>query len=474
MSNAPIGVVYGNGQGQPIAGIEEYRSGAQSGMKVVLLQPRFDEPEPLASRTESLGLGYIASVLRRDGHEVELLDAQLRNLTRKETVQEVLAREFDCLGITAADAHKKTLISTVRAVRRKRRNAIIVVGGYLPTLSMEQLLAACPEIDFVIRGEGETVASDVFGRISRSEEWRDTPGIAFLKDGAPVLNQPPPLIKDLDSLPFPARDALNQSVAPAPALVSSSRGCYHRCAFCCIHTFYGVSGSRVPRYRSPESVVNEIESVAAATGIKKIGFVDDDFVGPGAKNRERVTRIAEEIRARKLGITFSAEFRADEIDDDLLKVLKEAGLTRVLIGIESGVQRQLGTYNKRITVEQNRRAIETVRRAGLDFSAGFIMLDPYVTVDEIEQNLRFMRETGLSGRANIASVQSMMRLKIFHGLPLTEQLRQEGLLREKGLHLDYVFKDAQFRQIYRMITALGTCSKPLKCLRRLFARRTAA
>jgi len=443
-------------------------------MKILLLQPLFDDPEPLASRTESLGVGYIASVLRRDGHEVEVLDAQLRNLSRREMICEVLAREFDCLGITAADAHKRTVISAVRAVRAKRKDAIIVVGGYLPTLSAEQLLAACPEIDFVVRGEGETVASDVFGRISRGEEWRDTPGVAFLRDGVPVLNQPPLLIKDLDSLPHPARDAINQSVIPVPALVSSSRGCYHRCAFCCIHSFYGVSGSRVPRYRSPESVVDEIESLVASTGIRKLGFVDDDFVGPGTKNRERVIKIAEEIKARKLGITFSAEFRADEIDEDLLKLLKEAGLIRVLLGIESGVQRQLDTYNKRITVEQNRRAIEMVRRCGLDFSAGFIMLDPYVTVDEINEDLRFMREVGLSDTASIASLQSMMKLKLFHGLPLTEQLRQEGLLREKGLDVDYAFKDPQFRQIYRIITAIGICSKPLKYLRSLFGKERAA
>ena len=443
-------------------------------MKILLLQPLFDDPEPLTSRTESLGLGYIAAVLRKDGHEVEVLDAQLRNLTHKQTIREVLAREFDCLGITAADAHKKTLISIVRAVRKRRKDAIIVAGGYLPTLAAEQLLAACPEIDFVIRGEGETVASDVFGRISRGEEWQDTPGVAFLKDGAPVLNQPPPLVQDLDSLPLPARDALNQSAIPAPALVASSRGCYHRCAFCCIHVFYGVSGGRAPRYRSPDSVVNEVESVVTATGTKKVGFVDDDFVGPGDKNRERVIKIAEEIRARKLGITFSAEFRADEIDDDLLKLLKEAGLTRVLLGIESGVQRQLDTYNKRITVEQNRHAIEAVKRCGLDFSAGFIMLDPYVTVDEINENLQFMRETGLSGAASIASLQSMMKLKLFHGLTLTGQLREEGLLREKGLDVDYAFKDAQFRQIYRMIAAVSACSKPLKYLRRLLGKEGAA
>lgn len=439
-------------------------------MRILLLHPLFDQYEPPASRVESLGLGYIASVLRRDGHEVEILDAQLRCLSPKETVREVLAREFDCLGITAAHAHKKMLVSTVRAVRGKRPDAVIVAGGYLPTLSAEQLLLACPEIDFLIRGEGEAAASDVFGRISRGEDWRDAPGVAYLKDGEPVLNNPPPLIQDLDSLPFPARDTLSQSVVPVPALISSSRGCYHRCSFCCIHSFYGVSGSKAPRFRSPESVIDEIESVVASTGIKKLGFVDDDFLGPSPQTRERAIRIAEEIKARRLGITFSAEFRADEVDDDILKLFKEAGLTRVLLGIESGIQRQLDTYNKRVTVEQNRRAIEAVRRAGVDFAAGFIMLDPYVTADEVNENLRFLQEMGLSKGTGIAAIESLMKLKLYHGLPLTEQLREEGLLREKGLDVDYAFRDPQFRLVYRVITAMAACSGPLKYLRRLFGR----
>jgi len=91
--------------------------------------------------------------------------------------------------------------------------------------------------------------------------------------------------------------------------------------------------------------VDEIESVVAGTGIREFGFVDDDFLGKGPKSKERAAIIAEEIIDRKLGITFSIEIRADEVDQEMLRRLKEAGLTRVLLGIESGVQRQLDTYN---------------------------------------------------------------------------------------------------------------------------------
>ncbi len=438
-------------------------------MRILLLHPpaEFDVSE--AYRTESLGLGYIASVLRRDGHDVEVLDAHLQCLEPKKAVRQVLERDFDCLGITAANVHKKVLVSIVRAVRRRRPDATLVAGGYLPTLSPEQLLGACPELDFLIRGEGEAVTSDVFARIERGEEPREAPGVAFSRNKTPVLNPLPPLIQDLDSLPFPSHDALDQAAAPTSALISSSRGCYRRCSFCCSKVFYGLSGGRAPRFRRPERVVDEIESVIRATGVRDFWFVDDNFIGPGAKTRERVVRIAEEIRARKLTITFKIECRADEIDEDILNLLKEAGLTKVFLGIESGVQRQLDSYDKRITVEQNKRAIEMVQRSGIGLGAGFIMIDPYVTLAEIMENVEFMTETKLW--EGYRPMSFMNKLTVYRGVPLAERLRADGLLREKGVDLDYIFRNPWVRLLSGAALPLAACARFLKYVSRLLQRR---
>ena len=439
-------------------------------MRILLLNPPYDREPRGSFRNEGLALGYIAAVLRRDGHEVEVFDARIQRLQPRDIIRDTLKRDCDCLGITAADAQKHNLISIVRAVRRRKKDAVIVVGGYLPTLAPAQLLAACPEIDFLVRGEGEAVASDVFGRIARGEDWRETPGIAFLRDGEAVTNPPAPLIQDLDSLPFPARDALDQTPRPVPALIAGSRGCYHRCAFCCIHSFYSIAGNRPPRFRSAPNIVAEIGSLVAERGLKQFGFVDDDFIGPSAETRDRAARIAQEIIDRKLGITFSLECRADEVEEDLLQLLKEAGLTHVLLGVESGVQAQLDRYNKRITVEQNKRAIEMVRRSGVKLTTGFIMLDPYVTPVETNVNMKFLREMGLLDNGRLASAQSLMKLKLFHGIPLAERVRADGLLREKGLDLDYSFSDPQFRILYGILHALGACSSLVRRVRGLFRR----
>lgn len=417
-------------------------------MKALLLRLPTGPNLPDVQLTESLGIASIASVLRRDGLEVEMLDADFLSLSPKDVVRETLAREFDVLGITAMHQHSEAFFTVTRAIRKKRKNAIIIAGGYLPSLATEQVLKALPELDFVVKGEGEIAAAEVFGKIARNEDWHRCQGVAYLDGGVVKQNLLPQLVQDLDALPFPARDPLMQAPPHVAALVSASRGCYNRCAFCCINSFYSLYGTHTPRFRSAQSVVDEIESVVAATGRTKFAFVDDDFIGPGTKSQQRVISLADEIIARKLKINFSIEVRTDEVTEDTLKRLKEAGLDYLFLGLESGVQNQLDRFNKNVTVEQNRRGLEIVRNSGIEMAVGFVMFDPYTTVEELEENTEFLKETDLAGK-----VPPTAQIMLFHGIPMLEKVRADGLLREEGLKLDYVFQDPQVRMMWKVTKA---------------------
>ena len=434
-------------------------------MKILLLHPPMDSNIQALRRTEGMGMGYITAVLRSDGHEVEMLDAFLRRMNIRETIAEVKNRNFDCLGITAYDVHKQNVITLAKEIRKQKKNVLITVGGYLPTFTAEKLLQAAPEIDFLVRGEGETTAIEVFRKISKGEDWRDTPGIAYLKDGAPVLNPLPPLIENLDSLPFPARDE-RKKAGDGPALIVGSRGCNHRCSFCAIPSFYALSGGKLPRHRSPSNIIDEMEHVIAETGIREFVFADDNFIGPGSKNRERVEQFVRELRQRKLEVTFTIEARVDEIDEDILRQLKEVGLTRVFMGVESGVQRQLDTYKKGVTVEQNKRAIELVQKLGLNYYIGMIFLDPYVTLSELAENIEFARKYKLPDGKNSLLIATS-KLTLYGGVPIIEQLRKEGLLRERGMDLDYVYKDPVFRCVNGIVNLI---SAPFRFFNRICSR----
>lgn len=436
-------------------------------MKVLLLQPPIDHYVPQAFRTEGLGVAYIASTLRRDGHEVELLDAHCTCLDLKQTIREVLSRDFEALGITCADDHRKAVLAIVAAVRKRKKDVVICAGGYLPTLSHAQLLKACPGLNFVVRGEGETTASEVFRRLESGGGWHDVPGVAYMREGELICNPMPPLIEDLDFLPFPARDALLQAPpgVATSAGIATSRGCYHNCSFCCIRTFYGIHGRKPPRFREPARVVDEIEDVITRTGLREIRFIDDDFIGPGEKTRTRARAVAQEIIDRKVDIDFRLECRADEVDKETLLLLKKAGLQEVFLGIESMVPRALETFNKRTTVEQNRAAIDLVRNTGIKLRVGYIMFDPYITFDELQEHLRVVKELGVDRDAEGGPAPFVTRLGIFRGTPIVEQLRKDGLLRENGFDLDYRFKEPCMGLLFHGSVLLSRTSAALKRLR---------
>ncbi|MGQ9454487.1 MAG: B12-binding domain-containing radical SAM protein [Armatimonadota bacterium] len=409
-------------------------------MRVLLLHPP-TRAEVSVYRTESVGLGYIASSLRQDGHKVEILDANISRLSTGRAIRHVLERDFGCLGITAMHDQWRFVVDVVKAVRsHKKKDVLITVGGYLPTLAPDLLLYRCPELDFIVRGEGENVIREVLSCVERNEDWRKVPGIAYLSDGEVVKNPLPPAHSDLDSLPFPARDVLISNPWLQRAPFSSSRGCFHRCVFCSIKEFYALLGHHGRRDRSPSNVVDEMEHVLSVTGISYFVFSDDDFIGPGEKCRARAYAIADEIISRGLRVRFSFECRADEVDRDLFKRLMEAGLDAVFIGLESGSESQLERFRKGTTVEQNRKAIDTVRELGLKMDVGFIMFDPYVTVDEIEENMKFIRELKLS--------VPMIKLKLYPGLPVIDRVREDGLLVESDLDLDYRFQSPGIAQAY--------------------------
>jgi radical SAM superfamily enzyme YgiQ (UPF0313 family) len=402
-------------------------------MRVLLVDPA--PRRGIQDAYESLGIAYIAATLRAAGHEVTLISSALRCLSVRATVRAIRKAGPQAIGISVLEVHAKRALTLVDALRDAGSEAHITLGGHFSTFNHKKLLRRYEGVDSIVRGEGERTFLELVDRLSRSEPLGCTvhkkvqlsctvqvgavqkkvpdykkvqldgiEGLSFREGGEIQVNPPRALIEDLDALPFPARDFAPLVLRQHSALsISASRGCYANCAFCSIRAFYDQAPGPKWRTRSPERVVDEMEDLvnrfgpslsrgSPKKGSSTLQFIDDQFVGPGEKGKAWAVQLGEELLRRKLGVPFTCSCRVNDIDPDLFGLLKEAGLTRVFIGIESGTERGLLTFNKRTTIAQNVNALATLDKLGIGYKIGFIFFDPYTTFGEVKQKLRFLSD----------------------------------------------------------------------------------
>ncbi|MBE0477865.1 B12-binding domain-containing radical SAM protein [Candidatus Aerophobetes bacterium] len=418
-------------------------------MNILLVNPpcgsRLWEPH-----SEHLGIGYLAAELRVRRYEVEIMDAGLYRWSVKKTCKEILKSSPDILGISVVQPALKNTFSIVKFLREKGLKSHICLGGHLPTLKTNQLMENFPLVDCVVYGEGDISFPHLVEKISEKNGWEDIKGIAYRDADDVKINPPQPLIENLDELPFPARDTLPLVLRwGRNAMLITSKGCYGRCIFCGPRAFYEKLPGRKWRGRSAENVLEELKLLHQDHSVKVVDFLDDNFFGPGEAGKKRAEDIARGIVRQKFPIKFSIECRADNIDKKLFSFLKKAGLYEVRIGIESGVQRILDRYQKNVSVEDNKKAIQILKELGIDCRIGFIPADPWMSFEEFLENGQFLRDMGSPTAFNIT------RLSVVAGTPLEDILRKEGKLIEKSFHnFDYLFSDKKVKLIYTLYRAI--------------------
>jgi len=410
-------------------------------LRTVLVNPRYDAvPVERYAATENLGLGYLAAVLRHHGDKVRIIDGDASGLTREGIVDALVAEKPDFVGLTSLSHTIGDALHIGRTASARLPGTFFCLGGQHATYAAEELLRSEPFIGCVVRGEGELTLLELVERLRAGGSLRGLPGAYCRDQGEVILNPDRPPIADLDSLPWPARDCLDELLAqgarPTVLALLSSRGCHGRCAFCNSSTFFRLGG-RGPawRGRSAHDVVDELEALVTAHGDKLYGavhFFDDNFVGPGVAGREHARAIAREMIARGLEVPFYIFCRVDSFDGDeeLLALLRRAGLRSAFIGLESGEPATLKLFRKGTTREQNANAMRLMAKYGVATPAsGFIMFHPYATFDELRRNAVFLLSLSQASFWNLS-----VTLTLFRGTKLVETVRRDGLLGEPRLH----------------------------------------
>jgi radical SAM superfamily enzyme YgiQ (UPF0313 family) len=336
-----------------------------------------------------------AAVLREAGHEVAYIDCQAEGLPFAELLPRVRACGPDLLVLYVEQIKLHVDRALAAAVKEEFGIPVGFVGPFVTPLG-ERTVSEIDAVDFVIRGEyDEALAEVVAGLAAGDGSWREVPGLVRRADegdggdGTVVTVGEVRHVKDLDALPFPAYDLVDldryfESVfrrLPAATMITS-RGCPYRCIYCWFpQTIYGHKW----RAASAERVVAEMEHLARTYGVREIRLDDDIF----ELNRDRVLRICELLREKKLDVTWSPQCRPDKVDPELLREMKKAGCSRILYGCESASQEILDKMRKNAKVEDIAKATRWTKDAGIDVHNCFIIGFPWDTWQTVEETIAY-------------------------------------------------------------------------------------
>lgn len=359
-------------------------------MKVALINPPVSGIFGMLQRSAypPLGLGYLAAYLRRAGHEVRIYSPMPYRPATERMFGELELFKPDLVGLTAV-THSFMVARRLAARAKERLKCMVIMGGPHATALPESTLRSVPQLDAVIRGEGEipllAIASrfDAAGKV----DFAAIPAASFLAEGAYGETPRPEPIADLDALPYPVRE-LSGAGGGGPRethlAVFTSRGCPSRCTFCA-----NICMGRKFRPRSPESVVAELVHLREKYGARDFVFADDCFTA----DPRRAAEICDLIIAKKLKITWYANGRVNALRDGaLVAKLKKAGCTQLLLGIESGDQRVLDLMTKGATLAMAEECCATLRRHGVAYFNSYILASEGDTLKSVLATISFSKK----------------------------------------------------------------------------------
>ncbi|MBN1384692.1 MAG: B12-binding domain-containing radical SAM protein [Elusimicrobia bacterium] len=309
----------------------------------------------------SFGLASLVSVTRANGH-----NARVVIISKEDKYSEVLNEisEFKprIVGFSSVSSQFDFVKKIAELVKSKFSEIVTVCGGVHPTINPECVLET-DFLDGVFVGESEGSFVEFLDKVENGESYKKTDNFAYIEDSRVILNPLKPFIANLDSLPYPDREVypLDNTIRMAglvPFLFS--RGCPFSCSYCSNHAIakrYNMDKNR-PRYRTPESSICEIEETKRRLPIKSV-FIMDDIFGLNKKWRQEFCKKYK----KRIGIRFICLLRVDVIDDDFIRLLKDAGCYQISIGIESGNEQiRNNVMNRKMSNEQVMKAVNIIRK----------------------------------------------------------------------------------------------------------------
>jgi len=339
-----------------------------------------------------LGVGYIARVLELGGHNVTFIDCQFPYNTTEVINRTIKDKKIDIVGISSSTPNSYKAYWLVKNVKKNFPALPIIFGGPHVAAIKSKIYQECPEVDFLVFGEGEETTKELVKTIQNKESLSKVRGIAYKINGKIKVNKQRPLIKDLDTIPYPAYHLSNlQEYKPKIgtfrvlpfANIITSRGCPYKCIFC-----GRIAWRHICRTRSVGNILGEIDILVRRYGVKEIAFFDDTFT----LNRERIVKLCNGLIRKYPGLIWRCYSRVNHVDLELLKLMKRAGCYSIGYGIESGDDEILRIMRKGITTDLCRKAVKWAKQAGIEVRTYYMLNNLGDTRETIEKTINFSKE----------------------------------------------------------------------------------
>lgn len=401
-------------------------------------------PKTHRTSEENLGIEYLKSSLINYGYKVIIIDGWLNELSVDDVFNQIITNDnILFVGISSYMSNTLPTVELINKLKKYDENIKIVCGGFGPTFYPKEYLEAGS--DFIIRGEGEIAICELAENILNNKKNFNINNIGYLKDGELLLNRMNKLIDDLDSIPFPSRDTIETVVSKKSSVnIITSRGCSGNCDFCSIISFFRLADGKVWRTRSINNIVDELQ-LLYNNGITNIKIVDDSFID-GTRDEKWCKAFADEIERRNIKVRLRGQIRADKINDTILRELKRAGFFSFACGIENGSEAALKRMNKKATLKDNKNALYLFKKYSYIVQMGFILFDEKTTLQELEDNYKFMKEFDFVVTKGIFS-----EMFSAEGTRLNNRLREENKLINSNFILNnnkYELENKIVKKIY--------------------------